>query len=141
MFTCYDTPCCSDQSEIEIKNFKHSKDVVLQLFSIVTKLLTGSSALATFFIIGIVQDEILRYTYLAFTLLACVNAIASILYNSILLRWVVMKEESKTEDKKMNKVLKFLKYKVPSSHISFALGLLINGGMIGLNSYILAKRL
>ena len=140
-WVCADIPYCNQESEIEITNFKHFKEVGFQLFSMVTKLLTGSSALATYFIIGIVQAGPLRYTYLGFTVLSCVNATASMLYNSILLRWVVMKEESKTEDNKTAKVLEFLKFKVPSTHISFALGLFINGGIIGLNSYILANGL
>lgn len=135
-----DIACCGNADAVEIKDFKHLfRDVGIQLITVMTKLLTGSSALATYFKIAVIQKDPVRYVYLGFTLLSCANAVASLLYNAILLRWVVMKEDDKADDSIGSKTLEILKFKAPCSHISFALGLIINLGLIGLNSYILGS--
>ena len=135
---CSDIPCCSKTDAVEIKNWKHLfKDIGFLLVVLTIKITTGSSALATFFKIGIIQSDPVKFTYLAFTLFSCLNAVFSILYNAILLRWIVMKEDNKADESRGSKALEFLKFKVPSSHISFALAVCINCGLIVLNAYIL----
>ena len=137
-FKVVDIACCSNGEAVEIKGWKHLlKDVGLQLFGLMTKVLAGSSALATFFKIGLLQSDPVMYAYLAFTLLICVNAMASLMYNAVLLRWIVMKEDNKADDSIGSKSLNFLKFKAPSSHISFAISLCTYCGLIGLDSYIL----
>ena len=137
-FKITDFVCCSNGEAVEIKNLKHLlKDIGLQLISIMNKLMTSSSALATFFKIGIIQRDPVKYAYMAFTVLSCFNAISSALYNAILLRWIVMKEDNKADDSCGSNTLEFLKNKAPSSHISFTLAVCINCGLIVLNSYIL----
>lgn len=135
---CVDKPCCSDGEAVEIKDCKHLvKDVGFQLFSITINLFTGASALSTYFKIAVIQSDPVRYAYLAITLLSCINAIASTFYNALLLRWIVLKEDDKIDDSAGSKILRFLKLKAPSSHITFAIGLVIYFGQVSLNSYIL----
>ncbi len=135
---CVDIACCSNGEAIEIRDCKHLiKDVGLQLLSITVNLFTGASNLSTYFKIAVIQSDPVRYAYLAFTLLSCLNAIASTFYNAILLRWIAMKEDNKADESAGSKALEFLKFKAPSSHISFVLGLIISVSLIGLNSYIL----
>lgn len=112
-------------------------DVGLQLFSITINFFTSASALATYFKIGVIQEPPVQYAYLAVTVLSCVNAISSTFYNAVLLRWIVMKEENKADGSIGSRALHFLKFKAPSSHIAFALGLVIQVGLIGLNTHIL----
>jgi hypothetical protein len=137
-FKLVEIACCSNNEAVEIKDFKHLfKDVGIQLVSLMLKLQAGSSALATYFKIGIIQDDPVQYAYLAFTLLICLNVAAGLFYNSILLRWRVMKEENKTDGSAGSKTLEFLAIKTPSSHVAFVLNICISGGLIALNSYIL----
>ena len=137
--TLVDMMCCSSGEEVEIKDIKHLlKDVGLKLVTIVLKIFTGSSALATFFHIGYIQEPVVKYSYLGFTILSCVVAAVSALYNAILLRWAVLKEDNMADDSNPSKIMNFLKFKAPCSHFSFVLGFCTNAGLVALNSYILA---
>lgn len=135
---CAEFACCTDEEVIEIRDCKHLIfEVGYQVFSITVNLLTGASALATYFTIAVIQTDPVRYAYLAFTALSCFNAIAATFYNAVLLRWVVLTEDEKANESIGSKTLEFLKIKAPSSHIAFVLGLTVQFGLIGLNVYIM----
>ena len=81
-FKIVDIACCSNGEAVEIRDCKHLwKDIGFQLVSLMIKLNTGSSALATYFKIGITQEGPVQTAYLVFTLLSCFNAVAGLLYN------------------------------------------------------------
>ena len=53
-----DFGCCSKDEAVEVKNWRHLvKDIGLLLILLTIKITTGSSALATFFKIGIIQSD------------------------------------------------------------------------------------
>jgi hypothetical protein len=139
IFTC-DLSFGVESEDVKIRNFKHLiVDIGLKLVSIFTKIMTGSSALATYLKIGIlVKSQAFRIAYFTFTMMRGVTAMFNMLFTALLLRWEVLEEERKDKtENTFDEILKWLHKFEPHTTIAFAIDFVAYGGLIILNLIIL----
>ena len=137
---CYLCECGCNNDNIEIKSWKHLiSNILIKVVSIGLKLLTCSSALATYLTIGILQPFPIRVAYFTLTMLRGFSALFSLMFTASLLRYDVLSEEEKTnKHSRFGKVLGFFNDYEPQKHIAFVMDLVTYFGLIVLNIYIAA---
>ena len=137
---CYLCECGCNNDNIEIKNWKHLiLNILVKVVSIALKLLTCSSALATYLTVGILQPFPIRVAYFTFTLVRGFSALFSLMFTASLLRWEVLNDEEKVnKSSRLGKVLGFFNEYEPQKHLAFIMDLVTYFGLIALNIYIAA---
>ena len=130
--------CSNATHGVEIRNCGHLIAVIIgKLVPISLKLLTCSSALATYLTLGILQPYPVRVSYFAFSVLRGATALFSLGFSAIFLRWTLLEEESKEDSGFYNSLGRWLDNYQAHVHIAFFFDLAAYGGLIGLNGYIL----
>ena len=136
---CGDFGCKDDISNVEIRNCKHLFRVVIgKLIPIALKVLTCSSALATYLCIGITQSFPVRVCYFTFSMLRGVTSLFSLGFSATFLRWEVLNEEEKIPDNsQVARLLAWLENYEPHTHGAFVFDIISYIGLIVLNIIIL----
>ena len=134
----YVCECGCTRDAVEIKSYiQLFITIPIKLVSIGLKLMTCSSALSTYFTIGLLQPFPVRIAYFVFSMLRGVTALFSLPFNAILLRWEVLKQDARYTP--FADILEFLNEYEPHTHIAFYVDLITYLGLIILNSYIIAN--
>ena len=129
--------CGCNREAVEIKNCKQLFiSIPFKLISIGLKLMTCSSALSTYFTIGILQPFPVRIAYFVFSMLRGVTALFSLSFNAVLLRWELLKDDEKAKKTQFADILEFLNEYEPHAHLAFFADLVTYLGLIVLNIYI-----
>lgn len=138
IYCCIICECACNSEAVEVRNCKHLiAEVGIKMVVIALKLMTCSSALATYLSIGIlVKSFAFRVAYFSFTLLRGVTAIFSLSFTAILLRHTVLKEDEKEDDNLTTNILNWLNKWEPHTHISFVVDMVTYGGLFALNFII-----
>ena len=120
-----------------IKDMKHLLKISWVLLNMCLKLVTCSSAAATYLTVGIVQDLPVRASYFAFSLHRGLTALFTFGANTLLLQYEVhhREEPNNVFDRRLQACI--LKWEV-HSHIAAWNDFISYGGLIVLNIYILA---
>ena len=126
--------CASNENAVELRSFKQLfLDIGLKMVAVALKIMTCSSALATYLQIGIlVQSLGFRAAYFAFTMLRGITALFSLIFTAALLRWEALKED----ERETGKFLKTLYMYEPHVHVSFFFDMLSYCGLLVLNFII-----
>ena len=136
--------CCScgcNNEVMEIRNYKHLfADIGFQLFSIFLKLMTASSAFATYLKLGIQGSYHFRLMYLTFTVLRGVTSLFSLGFTAALLRWTVLKKEYQMARSCLIRTLGWLNKYQPHTHIAFVFDITCYTGLLALNLMIVSEQ-
>ena len=138
-YCCICCECACNDEAVELRSYKQVfVDIGLKMVLIALKLITCSSALATYLEIGILVDSLrFRIAYFSFTMLRGVTALFSLTFAAALLRWAALREDEKTSGKRLSKVLGCLDKYEPHTHVSFFFDMLSYGGLLALNFMII----
>ena len=142
VFACYCKILCTcgcDNDVLEIRNMNHLfLKIVFQLIPIFIKLNTSSAAIATYLTIGSHGGPSFRQGYLTFSLIRSFSSLFSLGFSGAMLRWAVLKEEHKWENRSwLTRWLRFLdKYQL-HIHISFFFDMITYFPLILLNLILL----
>ena len=138
IYCCIIGECACNSEAVEVRNFKHLfLEIFFKMVVIALKLMTCSSALATYLTIGIlVKSFAFRVAYFSFTVLRGVSAIFSMTFAAVLLRHTVLKEDNKNDNNCTSNSLNWLNEKTPQVHVSFVLDMIAYGGLLALNFVI-----
>lgn len=129
--------CGCNSEAVEIKNYKQLLlRIPAKLVSIGLKLMTCSSALSTYFTIGILQPFPVRIAYFTFSMLRGLTALFSLSFNAVLIRWEVLKDDEKANHTPLAGILGFLDEYEPHAHIAFFVDIATYLGLLVLNIYI-----
>ena len=131
--------CGCDNDVLEIRNKKHLfLEIGFQLVPIFIKMNTSSSAIATFVKLGVKGGPHFQAAYAAFSLIRSITSLFSLVFSGAMLRWAVLKEEHKWEDRSwLTKWLRFLNKYQPHIHGAFFFDMLTYFGLIVLNLILL----
>ena len=131
--------CGCDNDVLEIRNIKQLiLKIGLQLIPIFLKIYTSSSAIATFVTIGAHGGASFRQAYAAFSMIRSITALFSLGFTGAMLRWAVLKEEHKWENRSwLTKWLRFLNKYQPHIHGSFFFDMITYFPLILLNLILL----
>ena len=135
---CVSSDCGHDNNPGEIKNKGYAATkMVMKGIEILLKMITSSSAIATFLFTGLHIPIVSGVFYLIFTLLCGITATGSLWLSAIVTRWEVVKDNTSTSC--CAGVIDCLKKRQPHVHAIFVLDIITFGGLIGVNIYIAAN--
>lgn len=131
--------CGCDNDVLEIRNMKHLfLKIGLQLIPIFIKMNTSSAAIATFITIGSHGGPSFQHGYATFSMIRSFSALFSLGFSGAMLRWAVLKEEHKWENRSwLTKWLRFLNKYQLHIHISFFFDMITYFPLILLNLILL----
>ena len=134
----YCCACACNTEVIEIRTYKQLfAGMGFQLLSIFLKLMTASSAFATYLQLGIQGDYSFRLTYLTFTVIRGVSSMFSLGFTAALLRWMVLKREFREKKSCLSRLLRWVDNYQPHTHIVFIIDMVCYIGLVALNVRLL----
>ena len=133
--------CGCEEDVLEIRNLSHLLlEVGLKIIPIFLRINASSSALATF--LKLVPNSSggihFKLGYYWISLIRSITALFSLCFTGAMLRWAVLTQEHKLNDKKrLTTVLRFLDKYQPHVHISFFFDMFLYFSLIVLNLILL----